>query len=62
MCEDVVGVEIGRKNDTILVETNSPDRFYSRLSSLALSADSPIEEVYSEDDNLEAVFRYLVNS
>ena len=39
-----------------------PDRFYGRLVELALEADTPIEEVYSDDDNLEAVFKYLVNS
>ena len=27
---------------------------------LALEGDTPIEEVYSDDDNLEAVFKYLV--
>ena len=45
-----------------MVETRSPDRFYGRLPGLALEADTPIEEVYSDDDNLEAVFKYLVNS
>ena len=28
---------------------------------LALDGDTPIDEVYSDDDNLEAVFKYLVN-
>ncbi len=60
--EDVVGVELRRDDDTILVETVSPDTFYGRLSSLALADGTPIDEVYSDDDNLEAVFKYLVNS
>jgi hypothetical protein len=29
---------------------------------MALEADTPIEGVASDDDNLEAVFQYLVNS
>ena len=60
--DDVVGVELRRKDGAILVETRSPDLFYSRLASLALETDTSIEEVYSDDDNLEAVFKYLVNS
>jgi ABC-2 type transport system ATP-binding protein len=60
--EDVVGVELNRKADSILVETRSPDAFYARLPELALEGDTLIEQVESEDDNLEAVFRYLVNS
>jgi len=31
------------------------------LPRLALEPDTPIEEVYSDDDNMEAVFKYLVN-
>jgi ABC-2 type transport system ATP-binding protein len=61
-CDDVVGVELKRDDGTIVVETRLPDLFYGRLVHLALEADTPIEEVYSDDDNLEAVFKYLVNS
>ena len=60
--DDVVGVELRRSDGAILVETRSPDRFYGRLAALSLEGDTPIEEVYSDDDNLEAVFKYLVNS
>jgi ABC-2 type transport system ATP-binding protein len=56
-----VGVELGDGDGSILVETRSPDAFYSRLATVALSKGTPIEEVYSDDDNLEAVFKYLVN-
>lgn len=60
--DDVVGVELRRDDGAIVVETNTPDVFYSRLASIALEDGTPIEEVYSDDDNLEAVFKYLVNS
>jgi ABC-2 type transport system ATP-binding protein len=61
-CDDVVGVELKREDGTIVVETRMPDRFYGRLSAIALEGDTPIEQVYSDDDNLEAVFKYLVTS
>ena len=59
--DDVVGVELRREDGSILVETRFPDAFYARLARLALEGDTPIERVASDDDNLEAVFKYLVN-
>jgi ABC-2 type transport system ATP-binding protein len=59
-CDDVVGVELKRDDGAIVAETRRPDLFYERLGSLALDGDTPIDEVYSDDDNLEAVFKYLV--
>jgi ABC-2 type transport system ATP-binding protein len=59
--DDVVGVEFRRHESAIVIETHAPDQFYSRLPRLALEGDAPIEEVYSDDDHLEAVFKYLVN-
>lgn len=45
----------------VVVETAKPDAFYARLTELAASGDAgPIDEVTSPDDNLQAVFRYLV--
>ena len=60
--DDVVGVDLGRESGSVLVETRAPDAFYARLPGLAIEGDSPIEGVASDDDNLEAVFKYLVNS
>jgi ABC-2 type transport system ATP-binding protein len=59
--EDVVGVELGRNDGAILVETREPDAFYLRLPAISLEDGTAIDEVYSADDNLEAVFKYLVN-
>ena len=45
----------------VVVETARPDRFYARLTELAASGEAgQIDEVTSPDDNLQAVFRYLV--
>ena len=59
---DVVGVELKRQDGSILVETREPDAFYARLADLSLSNGNLIEEVYSDDDSLEAIFHYLVDS
>jgi ABC-2 type transport system ATP-binding protein len=58
---DVEGVRVMSGERGIVVETRSPDAFYARLPELALSGETPIREVYSEDDSIEAVFKYLVN-
>jgi ABC-2 type transport system ATP-binding protein len=45
----------------VVVETAKPDAFYARLTALATSGEAgSIDEVQSPDDNLQAVFRYLV--
>ena len=45
----------------VVVETARPDAFYTRLTALAASGEAgAIDEVISPDDNLQAVFRYLV--
>ena len=45
----------------VMVETSKPDRFYARLTELAASGEAgQIDEVQSPDDNLQAVFKYLV--
>jgi ABC-2 type transport system ATP-binding protein len=59
--DDVEGVKING-NNSVLVETRIPDEFYERLPELSLEDGLAIREVYSDDDNLEAVFKYLVKS
>jgi ABC-2 type transport system ATP-binding protein len=45
----------------VTVETARPDAFYARLTELAASGEAgAIDEVTSPDDNLQAVFKYLV--
>jgi ABC-2 type transport system ATP-binding protein len=45
----------------VVVETGRPDEFYARLTALvADGAVGPVEELTSPDDNLQAVFKYLV--
>jgi ABC-2 type transport system ATP-binding protein len=59
--DDVEGVRVLSAESALLVETRSPDAFYGRLPALSLENGLAIKSVYSDDDNLEAVFKYLVN-
>jgi len=45
----------------VVVETGKPDQFYARVTEMAASGEfGTIDEVTSPDDNLQAVFQYLV--
>lgn len=45
----------------VIVQTARPDAFYARLTELAASGEcGTVHEVTSPDDNLQAVFQYLV--
>ena len=57
---DVIGLSF--EEDRIVVDTGRPDDFYSALTTLAAEGDIPVDEVTSPDDNLQAVFSYLVKS
>jgi ABC-2 type transport system ATP-binding protein len=59
--DDVEGVKMMADEGAVLVETRRPDAFYGRLPALVSRDGVRIREVYSEDDNLEAVFKYLVS-
>lgn len=58
---DVEGVRVLAGESGLMVETRSPDAFYGRLPTLSLADGMAIKAVYSDDDNLEAVFKYLVS-
>ena len=49
------------EEDAVVVQTSRPDAFYARLTAAAASGEvGAIHEVSSPDDNLQAVFQYLV--
>ena len=58
--EDVESVTMLEEKKAVLAETRRPDAFYTRLPTMSLENGIAIREVYSDDDNLEAVFKYLV--
>ena len=57
--DDVLSLQL--QDDAVVVQTAKPDAFYARLTDLAASGEhGAIHEVTSPDDNLQAVFEYLV--
>ena len=44
----------------IIIETAKPDAFYSRLPELLIENELNVSQLYSPDDNLSSVFKYLV--
>jgi ABC-2 type transport system ATP-binding protein len=47
--------------DAVVVQTARPDAFYARLTAMAAAGEvGAVHEVTSPDDNLQAVFAYLV--
>ncbi len=56
----VLKVHFGSNQDSLLVETNNRDKFFSLLPSLFVDGNIEVEEITSPDDNLQAVFDYLV--
>jgi ABC-2 type transport system ATP-binding protein len=60
LAEDGV-ISLRFESDALVVETARPDSFYARLTEMAASGEAgTIDEVTSPDDNLQAVFKYLV--
>jgi ABC-2 type transport system ATP-binding protein len=57
---NVLSVSFGSDGEWLTVETARPDEFYRGLHDAALEAG--VAEMYSPDENLESVFRYLVAS
>jgi ABC-2 type transport system ATP-binding protein len=58
--EDVLSVQFDRERSRVTVETNQPEAFHRRLPEIALKNKVTIHSVWSPDENLQAVFEYLV--
>jgi ABC-2 type transport system ATP-binding protein len=57
--DDVISLRF--EGGAVVVETGKPDEFYARLTEMAATGEhGAIDEVTSPDDNLQAVFTYLV--
>ena len=54
----VLSLTFGAEGQWVTVQTARPDEFYGTLHEAALEAG--VSEMYSPDENLESVFRYLV--
>ncbi|MFZ2055317.1 MAG: ABC transporter ATP-binding protein [Candidatus Aminicenantales bacterium] len=58
--DNVLKVYFGPDARSLLVETTNRDKFFARLLSLLVKTKMEVEEITSPDDNLQAVFDYLV--
>ena len=58
--EYVASVKLGSEDGALSIETVRPDEFYSRLPGIVLENGVEVQELHSPDDNLQAVFQYLV--
>jgi len=56
----VLRIHFGAADNSLLVETNNRDKFFSLLPSLFIENNIEVDELTSPDDNLQAVFDYLV--
>lgn len=56
----VVSVAFNDNKDSVTVQVSKPDDFFNGLPALIDAAQCSVSKMYSLDDNLEAVFRYLV--
>jgi ABC-2 type transport system ATP-binding protein len=54
----VLSLSFGPEGEWVTVQTARPDEFYAALADAAVEAG--VSEMYSPDENLESVFRYLV--
>jgi ABC-2 type transport system ATP-binding protein len=56
----VLKMSFGPDGRSLVVETHNRDAFFSRLQSVVVETGIEVEEISSPDDNLQAVFDYLV--
>lgn len=60
MEEDIVMSVTMMDENHVAVKTREPDKFYQRMLDIVVNRGYEVYEMFSPDDNLEAVFRYLV--
>jgi ABC-2 type transport system ATP-binding protein len=55
---DVLSVVFGAEGEWVTIQTAKPDEFYGMLQATAIEAG--VSEMFSPDEDLESVFKYLV--
>ena len=56
----VLKMDFSTAGEKILIETKNRDKFFSRLPVIMLENNIEVEEITSPDDNLQAVFDYII--
>ncbi|MFW5928615.1 MAG: ABC transporter ATP-binding protein [Thermoplasmatota archaeon] len=54
-----ISIKFNDENE-LVAEVEDPNKFFDNAPSLILNSECEIDTIYSMDDNLEAVFKYLV--
>ncbi|MFO8051016.1 MAG: ABC transporter ATP-binding protein [Thermoplasmatota archaeon] len=58
---DVTSLDLGGDDDELMVRTRDPYRFYEEFQAMMAGSDLSIGSIDSPDDNLDAIFKYLVD-
>ena len=56
----ILKMTFGTDGRSLVVETHNRDAFFSRLQAVVVEKGIEVDEITSPDDNLQAVFDYLV--
>jgi len=59
---NVVSVEFMTEGNAIRLEVRDPNSFYDSLAKLVIENNLPVESLESPDNNMESVFKYLVEA
>ncbi len=60
LCEEEYILKISIEGNSILLDTNNRDKLFSLIPFLVVENNIQVKEITSQDDNLQAVFDYLV--
>ncbi len=58
--QHILNIKFDNDAEQIIVNTNNRDKFFDDLSKIIVDNNLKIEEITSPDDNLQAVFDYLI--
>ncbi len=56
----ILNIDFSSEKDTFVVKTNNRDKFFNRLPQIFIEDNIDVREITSPDDNLQAVFDYLI--
>ena len=56
----ILNINFNDEKEQVIINTNNRDRFFDDLSKIIVDNKLKIEEITSPDDNLQAVFDYLI--
>jgi ABC-2 type transport system ATP-binding protein len=56
----VLSVEFAQDRSNVILQVTKPDEFFNSIPGLVKDTGADVRKLYSLDDNLESVFRYLV--